>query len=76
MHGSSASLDFYNNVIAPYKGSLEEWFVSNRGIYIYFLAIFITVFKVIFPRSQIAWELFKNIPKPPKKLLKQLNYKE
>ena len=75
MHGSSASLDFYNNVIAPYKGSLEEWFVSNRGIYIYFLAIFITVFKVIFPRSQIAWELFKNIPKPPKKLLKQLNYK-
>jgi lipopolysaccharide/colanic/teichoic acid biosynthesis glycosyltransferase len=76
MHGSSASLDFYNNVIAPYKGSLEEWFVSNRGIYIYFLAIFITVFKVIFPRSQIVWELFKNIPKPPKKLLKQLNYKE
>ena len=76
MQGTSASLDFYNNEIAPYKGSLEEWFVSNRGLRIYFLAIFITVFKVIFPRSQIAWKLFKNIPKPPKKLLKQLNYKE
>ena len=25
MHGANASIDFYTNVIAPYKGELEEW---------------------------------------------------
>mgnify|MGYP003319435395 CR=1 FL=1 len=43
MHGATASVDFYNNVIAPYKGALEEWFVTNKGTYIYFMAIFTTV---------------------------------
>ena len=43
MHGSTASVDFYVSVIAPYKGALEEWFVSNKSMYIYFLAIFVTV---------------------------------
>ena len=40
MHGASASIDFYDSIIAPYKGSLEEWFVLNKGLYVYFLAIF------------------------------------
>ena len=31
MHGATASVEFYSNVIAPYKGALEEWFVSNRA---------------------------------------------
>ena len=40
MHGANASIDFYTNVIAPYKGELEEWFVSNKSLYIYFAANF------------------------------------
>ena len=39
MEGTSASVDFYNNVIAPYKGSLEEWFVVNKNLSIYFKLI-------------------------------------
>ena len=74
MHGESASIDFYNNVIAPYKGSLEEWFVSNKNIYIYFLAIFITAWAVIFPGTKIAWRVFKNLPKPPEELKKALKF--
>jgi len=31
----TASVDFYANVIAPYKGALEEWFVDNKGIYLF-----------------------------------------
>ena len=76
MHGESASIEFYNNIIAPYKGSLEEWFVSNKGIYIYFLAIFLTIWIVIFPRSYIAWKVLKNLPTPPKQLRKPLNFIE
>ena len=74
MHGKSASIDFYNNIIAPYKGSLEEWFVSNKNIYIYFLAIFITVWTVIFPGTKIVWRVFKNLPEPPLELKKALKF--
>lgn len=74
MHGASASVDFYDKVIAPYKGSLEEWFVSNKGIYIYFLAIFITVWAVVIPSTKIAWRVFKDLPEPPAELKQALNF--
>lgn len=74
MHGASASVDFYDNTIAPYKGSLEEWFVSNKGLYIYFLAIFITAWAVVFPSTRIAWKVFRNLPEPPIQLKQALNY--
>ena len=76
MHGESASLDFYKNVIAPYNGSLEEWFVANKGMYIYFLAIVITLLIVIFPNTKIAWKFLRKIPEPPDKLKSALNYLE
>lgn len=74
MHGASASVLFYDNVIAPYKGSLEEWFVSKKGLYIYFLAIFVTVWTVLIPSTTIAWKLFKSLPQPPEELKKDLNF--
>lgn len=74
MHGASASVDFYDNTIAPYKGSVEEWFVLNKSIYVYFLAIFTTIWIVIFPDTKIAWRVFKNLPKPPEELRQVLNY--
>lgn len=74
MQGASASVDFYDNIIAPYKGSLEEWFVLNKGIYIYFLSIFITIWAVIFPSTKIAWRVFKDLPEPPVELKWALNF--
>ena len=76
MHGARASVDFYDSVIAPYKGSLEEWFVTNRGLYIYFLAIFITVWVVLFPKTTVAWRAFKELPEPPSELKLFLNYED
>ena len=40
MDGGSASVEFYTNTIAPYKGKLEEWFILNKGIKLYLKAIF------------------------------------
>ena len=74
MHGASASVDFYANVIAPYKGALEEWFVSNKSLYVYFVAIFVTAWAVLIPSTKIAWRVFKNLPEPPAKLKKSLNF--
>ena len=74
MQGASASIDFYDNTIAPYKGSLEEWFVSKKGIHIYFLAIFITAWAVVFPSTKIAWRVFRDLPEPPSELKQSLNF--
>ena len=74
MNGATASVDFYANVIAPYKGALEEWFVSNKSLYVYFVAIFATVWVVLFPRTKIAWRVFKDLPDPPKDLKQVLNF--
>jgi lipopolysaccharide/colanic/teichoic acid biosynthesis glycosyltransferase len=74
MHGVTASVDFYANVIAPYKGALEEWFVSNKSLYIYFVAIFVTAWAVLMPSTKIAWRVFKDLPKPPTELKQALNY--
>jgi lipopolysaccharide/colanic/teichoic acid biosynthesis glycosyltransferase len=76
MHGASASIDFYDNVIAPYKGSLEEWFTINKSIFIYFLAIFVTTWAIIFPGTKIAWRVFKDLPVPPAELKQALNFKD
>ena len=76
MHGATASVDFYDNVIAPYKGELEEWFVSNKDLYIYFMAIFTTVWAVLFPKTKVAWTVFKGLPEPPEELKLALNYKD
>jgi len=74
MQGTNASVDFYNNVIAPYKGELERWFVSNKSLYIYFLAIFITAWSVLIPSTKIAWKVFKDLPEPSTELKQALKY--
>ena len=74
MSGETASIDFYNNVIAPYKGSVEKWFIANKGIYLYFLIIIVTVWVVLYPRTKILWKIFRDLPEPPDNLKELLNY--
>ena len=66
--------DFYDNVIMPYKGKLEEWFVENNTLKSYILLIFITIWIVLSPSSRIIYMIFPNLPSPPDKLKHQLNY--
>ena len=74
MHGETASVDFYANFIAPYKGALEEWYVLNKSLYIYFVAIFVTAWAVLIPSTKIAWRVFRDLPEPPKELKQALNF--
>jgi lipopolysaccharide/colanic/teichoic acid biosynthesis glycosyltransferase len=76
MYGASSSVDFYVNIIAPYKGELEEWFVSNNRLYIYFVAIFVTAWTVVIPSTQIVWRVFKDLPEPPAELKQALHYND
>lgn len=72
--GANGSLDFYKEKIAPYKGALEAWYVANSSLINYAKAISITVIVVLFPRSQIAWNSFENLPIPSDELKILLNY--
>ena len=74
MQEADTSESFYYEIIAPYKGSLEEWFVQNKSLKIYFFSIFITIWVVIFPNSNILWKFFKTLPAPPTQLENALNY--
>lgn len=70
----AASVDFYDSVIAPYKGEVESWYVSNQNLFTYFAVIGVTVWVVLFPTSSAAWRVFKKLPVPPESLRQPLNY--
>ena len=59
---------FYHDVIAPYKGKLEMWYVDNISTVNYFKLISLTVFVVIFPKSRLVWEVLHDLPEPPEEL--------
>jgi len=67
-------LSFYAECITPYKGLLEEWYVEHQSIGLYFYAIFVTAWVVVFPKSTIAWSIFSDLPKPPECLKGYLNH--
>jgi len=60
---------FYNDIILPYKGALEEWYVKNRSLKLYFLLIFLTIWVVLFPqKTDITEKLLPDLPKKPEAL--------
>lgn len=74
LEGHSGTLDFYDNVIGPYKGDVEAWYVGKQGLIVYFALILLTVWVVLFPKSDLVWRLFKDLPSPPDILKKDLNF--
>lgn len=58
---------FYDEVIAPYKGEVEQWYVENQTLWNYFLMIILTVWVVLVPRSRVVWRL-RGLPRPPAEL--------
>ena len=59
---------FYSNIIAPYKGDLEMWFVKNNSTMVYFKIILVTIVVILNPKSKLVAYFFRDLPVPPKKL--------
>lgn len=59
----------YKNIIAPYKGELELWYLRHQSIGLYFTLVMLTAWVVIFPESRLHLRLFKSLPKPPGSLV-------
>lgn len=68
MDGQSDAGRYYDTVIAPYKGLLEEWYVRNAGVWTYLKVVLATSWVVLRPDSRLVWRLFPGMPTPPEAL--------
>tara|TARA_S200000501_G_scaffold358719_1_gene383762 strand:- start:3408 stop:4001 length:594 start_codon:yes stop_codon:yes gene_type:complete len=62
--------NFYDEIVMPYKGSLEVWYVSHQGIISYFYLIFLTILALLGLNKGLIWRIFKDLPLPPPELIK------
>jgi lipopolysaccharide/colanic/teichoic acid biosynthesis glycosyltransferase len=76
LHGQADSVRFYDEVIAPYKGALEEWYVVHQGLWTYFMLIGLTVWVVLFAQSGVVWRVFASLPRPPEALADMLGWRK
>ena len=72
MHGHKDPAHFYDHVISPYKGALEEWYVKNQGLRTYFTLIGLTVWVVLLPQSKAVARVLGTLPKPGPELARAL----
>ena len=68
MYANNNPDKFYNEIVMPYKGSLEDWYVSHQNIASYFSLIILTILVVLGFGSDLVWKLFKDLPPPPEEL--------
>jgi len=68
MHANKNPNKFYDEVLMPYKGILEIWYVDNSSLWNYFLLIGVTVYSVIWRSSIIIFKLFPSMPSVPNAL--------
>jgi len=60
--------DYYALHIAPYKGELELWYQNHLSFTTDVLLIFLTAWVIIFPKSNLVYTVFKDLPLRPSDL--------
>jgi lipopolysaccharide/colanic/teichoic acid biosynthesis glycosyltransferase len=66
LSNSTIPLDeFYKKFISPYKGELELWYQENISFYTDFMIIFLTIWVVLFPQSNLVYKVFTDLPSKP-----------
>lgn len=68
LHSVSDREHFHDDIITPYKGQLECWYVQNRNVVNYFKLIICTVLIVLKPDSMLWTKWFKELPPVPENL--------
>jgi lipopolysaccharide/colanic/teichoic acid biosynthesis glycosyltransferase len=56
--------EFYESVIAPYKGALELWYNKNISFWVDLKIILLTVWVILSPKSKLMYKIFDNLPQP------------
>ncbi|MCP4452304.1 MAG: sugar transferase [Planctomycetes bacterium] len=55
----------YARIIALYKGELEMWYMKNRSPRVDALIVFLTVWVILFSRSELHYRVFTDLPAKP-----------
>ena len=55
--------EFYKEYIAPFKFQLEDWYIKNKSLYLYFKVIFLTFLVLFNPKVNLNY-FFNGLPKP------------
>jgi lipopolysaccharide/colanic/teichoic acid biosynthesis glycosyltransferase len=59
---------FHQEIISPYKGMLESWYVDHQNSFNYFKIIIITAIIVLNPNSSVWRKVFASLPRVPAEL--------
>ena len=54
--------EFYEKVIAPYKGALEMWYNKKKSFGVDLAIIFLTGWVILFPKSRLMYKVFRDLP--------------
>ena len=57
-----ANKDIYRDIIMPYKGNLETWFVENQSFWLYLNLIILTCCVVLFSRWNFRRGVLRDLP--------------
>lgn len=60
---------FYIESIAPYKGSVEIWYLQHFSFHVDIKLIFLTFWCIFSPKSDLHFRIFPNLPQLPDALL-------
>lgn len=56
---------FFAAHILPYKGELELWYQDHLTLYTDFMLVFLTAWVILFPKSELVYRIFKDLPEKP-----------
>ena len=54
---------FLRQIIQPFKGQLEIWYFRNRTLWVDCKIIFLTVWVILFPKSELPYKAFPTLPR-------------
>ena len=58
--------EFYEQFILPYKGTVETWYQQQQSILVDIKIITLTAWAIVFPKSDLTYRIFPDLPPKPK----------
>jgi lipopolysaccharide/colanic/teichoic acid biosynthesis glycosyltransferase len=65
MHANADPDRLYDDVIMPYKGKLESWYVRNNSVWNYLLLISLTILVILTRSTRLIFQCYTSLPRPP-----------
>jgi lipopolysaccharide/colanic/teichoic acid biosynthesis glycosyltransferase len=57
--------EFYDKWLSPFKGQIELWYYENKSLIVDLKIVIITAWVILYPKSDIVYRLFNDLPPFP-----------